>query len=73
MRYYKVLSLNVNGIKNPIKRSKIVSKLKREKIDIAFLQETQYQRKNMRSGREWDSKIFIMPHIDLAKKEEWPF
>lgn len=22
----------------------------------------------MRSGREWDSKIFIMPHIDLGEK-----
>ena len=36
----KVASYNVNGIHSPIKRGKILSKLKKEKIQIAFLQET---------------------------------
>lgn len=36
----KVFSLNVNGLQNPTKQSKILSKLKRENIDVAFLQET---------------------------------
>lgn len=36
----KVISLNVNGLRSPIKQSKILLKLKRENIDIAFLQET---------------------------------
>ena len=40
MQYYNIQSWNVNGINNPIKRSKIVAKLKREKINIVFLQET---------------------------------
>ena len=35
-----VISLNVNGLRSPIKQSKILTKLKRENIDIAFLQET---------------------------------
>lgn len=36
----KIISLNVNGVLNPVKRSKILSKLKKEKAQIAFLQET---------------------------------
>uniref|UniRef100_A0A3B3XJ11 Reverse transcriptase domain-containing protein n=1 Tax=Poecilia mexicana TaxID=48701 RepID=A0A3B3XJ11_9TELE len=40
MQYYIIQTLNVNGIKNPIKRSKIISKLKREQVGIGFLQET---------------------------------
>lgn len=36
----EIVSFNVNGVLNPIKRSKILTKLKREKAQIAFLQET---------------------------------
>lgn len=36
----KVTSFNVNGVHNPIKRGKILSKLNKEKTQIAFLQET---------------------------------
>lgn len=36
----KVLSLNVNGLGNPVKRAKIMTKLKKEKTQINFLQET---------------------------------
>lgn len=39
-RHYNILSLNVNGLNNPIKRSKMIAKIKQEKIDIAFWQET---------------------------------
>lgn len=39
-QYYNTLSLNVKGLNNPIKRSKMVAKLKREKINIGFWQET---------------------------------
>ncbi len=38
--YIKVASYNVNGLLNPVKRSKILTKLKKEKIEIALLQET---------------------------------
>ncbi len=34
------MSLNVNGLGNPIKRTKVMAKLKREKVHIIFLQET---------------------------------
>lgn len=36
----KVITLNVNGLHNPIKRSKTIAKMKREKQDIIFWQET---------------------------------
>lgn len=36
----KILSLNVNGLGNPVKRAKIMTKLKKEKTQINFLQET---------------------------------
>lgn len=35
----KIITLNVNGILKPTKRNKILTKLQREKTDIAFLQE----------------------------------
>ena len=36
----KPMSLNVNGLGNPIKRSKVMAILKKEKADIIFMQET---------------------------------
>lgn len=37
---YKVITLNVNGLSTPVKRSKALSKIKREKAQIIFWQET---------------------------------
>lgn len=39
-QYYNILSWNVNGLKNPIKRSKLIAKVKRDRISIVFWQET---------------------------------
>lgn len=36
----KIITFNVNGVLNPIKRHKILTKLKREKAQFALLQET---------------------------------
>lgn len=38
--HIKIMSLNVNGLNNPIKRQKVMAKLKKEKAQIIFLQET---------------------------------
>lgn len=40
MQVVKMATYNVNGLVNPIKRSKILTKLKRDKVEVAFLQET---------------------------------
>lgn len=37
---YKIITLNVNGLHNPIKRSRIIAKMKRERIQVIFWQET---------------------------------
>ena len=39
-RDYKLVSLNVNGLNHPIKRSKVMAKMKKEKNEIIFFQET---------------------------------
>lgn len=37
---YGVITLNVNDLHKPIKRSKIIAKVKREKLHVIFWQET---------------------------------
>ena len=36
----KIMSLNVNGLNVPMKRERVMTKLKKEKAQIIFLQET---------------------------------
>lgn len=35
-----IATFNINGVLNPVKRGKILSKLKKDKTQVAFLQET---------------------------------
>lgn len=37
---YRMISFNVNGLQNPIKRKKIATKMRGERHDIVFWQET---------------------------------
>jgi len=37
---YKIITLNVNGLLNPIKRSKLITKMRKAKQRIIFWQET---------------------------------
>lgn len=37
---YRIITLNVNGLQNPIKRGKLIAKMKREQQYIIFWQET---------------------------------
>lgn len=39
-QYYNILSWNVNGLTNPVKRSKMIAKVKRDRVNIVFWQET---------------------------------
>lgn len=41
---YRVVTLNVNGLHNPIKRGKVIAKMKREKLHVIFWQETHLNR-----------------------------
>ena len=40
MQDVKIISLNVNGLVSPIKRGKVLAKLRRDKVQVAYLQET---------------------------------
>lgn len=40
----KIASLNVNGLSNPVKRSRVLAKMKKDKSQIIFLQETHMSR-----------------------------
>ena len=39
-RGIKIMLLNVNGMKNPIKRGKVLTKFRKEEIHVILLQET---------------------------------
>ena len=56
---FKVLTVNVNGLNNHNKRSKIFNKIKSKKIDITLLQET-HSTKTTETKRqqEWNSMSF---------------
>lgn len=43
----KLISFNVNGVLNPVKRNKILSKLRKEMAQIALLQETHMNQTEM--------------------------
>ena len=44
----KVISFNMNGILNPAKRRQILTKMKRENVQIVLLQETHWSMKNLK-------------------------
>ena len=55
----RFLSWNVKGMNSPIKRSKILTHLKRLNTDIAFLQETHFRnRDHIRLKCPWVGDIF---------------
>lgn len=36
----KIASLNVNGLSNPVKRSRVLPEMRKDKSNVVFLQET---------------------------------
>uniref|UniRef100_A0A3B3B8H2 Reverse transcriptase domain-containing protein n=1 Tax=Oryzias melastigma TaxID=30732 RepID=A0A3B3B8H2_ORYME len=55
----KVASYNVNGLHSPIKRSKILTKMRKEKVGIIYLQETHLtENKHEKLQRNGYSQIF---------------
>lgn len=62
----KVITYNVNGLGNPIKRSKIMAKLKREEVEVALLQET-----HLLNSEHENFLINTRLPIDRAQREGW--
>ena len=68
----KVVSFNVNGILNPIKRGKILSKLRREGAQVAFLQETHLSEIEHAKLRRWGFKHVFHWYINRDMEEGLP-
>lgn len=65
----KVTTFNVNGVHNPIKRGKILSKLKKEKTQIAFLQETHLnETEHIKLGRLGFKYVYSSSHRSGNKR-----
>lgn len=63
---------NVNGLHNPIKRSKIIAKMKREKLQVIFWQETHLSSlEHEKCKKNLDFKIHITHLINPVVGGEW--
>lgn len=63
MKPLKITSYNVNGLKNPIKRKKILQQLKKDGGDIAFLQETHLNKsEHEKLGKLATAQVFYSSH-----------
>lgn len=66
-----VISVNVNGLHSPVKQNKILVKLKRENIDIAFLQETHLvESKHKKLKRQGFKYVFSFSNKSNHTREE---
>ena len=68
---FDVLSLNVRGIRDQIKRRSIFSYLKDQKANIYFLQETHSQRAHENIWRnEWGGELFFSHGTTHSKRKD---
>lgn len=62
----KFISLNVRGVNNPIKRTKILSYCQKEKADVIYLQETHLNA--VESRKLMNGKFFVAAFSPAMKK-----
>ena len=70
-RSLKIASFNINGILNPVKRGKILSKLKKDKIQVAFLQESHLNDSEHAKLKDQDLNMFTFLPMGRGGGEEW--
>lgn len=56
---YNFITLNVNGLHNPVKRGKVIAKMKREKQDVIFWQETHLSDTEHEKLKKWFKKFVL--------------
>lgn len=55
----KIATYNINGVLNPIKRTKVLNKMNKERVEVVFLQETHLtQREHVKLKRKGYNQIF---------------
>lgn len=68
MSNIKIISLNVKGINHVIKRQKILSFLKKEKCQVAFLQETHLSDlEHVKLRRSWVGQVFYSSYNSRSR------
>lgn len=66
MNRLKIYSYNVHGLKNPVKRKKILTQLKRLNCSIAFIQETHLgDEEHRKLQRDWVKEVY---HSSYGKR-----
>lgn len=73
-RPIKLVSLNINGILNPVKRSKMLSQLKRDKVQIAYIQESHLSdNEHAKLNKMGYTKVYFSSHDSgrCSHVEEW--
>lgn len=66
-----VITLNVNGLHNPIKRDKVIAKMKREKPHVIFWQETHLNHTQHEKLNKFGFKNTFYSSYKKGKKEGW--
>lgn len=62
------ISINLRGINSPIKRKKVLTYLKRQSADIAFIQETHLpDLEHIKIRRDWVGHIFYSSFLSKVR------
>lgn len=66
---FKLVTYNINWVHNPIKRTKILSKLKKDKVQAAFLQES-HLNQTEHSKLAWNEfkYVFSSSHVSDRRR-----
>lgn len=65
----KIITYNVNGLHNPVKKKKILQQLKQLKCQVAFLQETHLsEMEHEKLKKTWADKAYYSSHVSGRRR-----
>ena len=63
-RGIRMVSLNVNGMNNPIKRGKVLTKFRKEEVQVIYFSKKHTcHHKNMINVKDMDTTMCFMAHL----------
>ena len=69
----RMVSFNVNGMNNPIKRGKVLTKFRKEEVQVIFFSKKHNcHHKNMKNVKYMDTTMCFMGHLSSIIGEGWP-